>query len=158
MDGFDTKNVLHGNVVSKIEDADVVISYVHTVFNGNQPSGINRLTDNFLSSIFPNQDLNFSSEILNRLSSFASKKPLIVVLDLNRPAILEKINELSSGLLATFGVHEEVVFETLFGDSAPTGKLPFEIPSSMKTVNEQLEDVPDDTRNPTFNHGFGLTY
>ena len=158
LDGFDTKNVLHGNVVSKIEDADVVISYVHTVFNGNQPSGINRLTDNFLSSIFPNQDLNFSSEILNRLSSFASKKPLIVVVDLNRPAILEKINELSSGLLATFGVHEEVVFETLFGDSAPTGKLPFEIPSSMKAVNEQLEDVPDDTRDPTFNHGFGLTY
>ena len=158
LDGFDAENVFYGNVVSNIEDADVIVSYVHTVFNGNQPSGINRLTDNVLSSIFPNQDLNFSNEILDRLSLFASKKPLVVVVDLNRPAILEKINELSSGLLATFGVHEEVIFGTLFGDSSPTGKLPFEIPSSMKAVEEQLEDIPDDTKNPTFNHGFGLTY
>jgi hypothetical protein len=28
----------------------------------------------------------------------------------------------------------------------------------MKEVNEQLEDVPDDTMNPTFKFGFGLTY
>ena len=158
VDGFNTKSIVHGNVVSDIKDADVIVSYVHTVFNGNQPSGIDRLVDNVLSSIFPNQDLNFSPEILEKLDEFSSIKPLIVIVDLNRPAILDSINQMSSALVGTFGVDESVIFETLFGESKPTGKLPFEIPSSMKEVNEQLEDVPDDTMNPTFKFGFGLTY
>ena len=158
VDGFNAKSIVHGNVVSDIKDADVIVSYVHTVFNGNQPSGIDRLVDNVLSSIFPNQDLNFSPEILEKLEEFSSIKPLIVIVDLNRPAILDSINQMSSALVGTFGVDESVIFETLFGESKPTGKLPFEIPSSMKEVNEQLEDVPDDTMNPTFKFGFGLTY
>ena len=158
VDGFNDKSIVHGNVVNDIKDADVVVSYVHTVFNGNQPSGIDRLVDNVLSSIFPNQDLNFSPEILEKLEEFSSIKPLIVIVDLNRPAILDSINQMSSALVGTFGVDESVIFETLFGESKPTGKLPFEIPSSMKEVNEQLEDVPDDTMNPTFKFGFGLTY
>ena len=158
VDGFNAKSIVHGNVVSDIKDADVIVSYVHTVFNGNQPSGIDRLVDNVLSSIFPNQDLNFSPEILEKLEEFSSIKPLIDIVDLNRPAILDSINQMSSALVGTFGVDESVIFETLFGESKPTGKLPFEIPSSMKEVNEQLEDVPDDTMNPTFKFGFGLTY
>ncbi len=158
VDGFNAKSIVHGNVVSDIKDADVIVSYVHTVFNGNQPSGIDRLVDNVLSSIFPNQDLNFSPEILEKLEEFSSIKPLIVIVDLNRPAILDSINQMSSALVGTFGVDESVIFETLFGESKPSGKLPFEIPSSMKEVNEQLEDVPDDTMNPTFKFGFGLTY
>ena len=158
VDGFNAKSIVHGNVVSDIKDADVIVSYMHTVFNGNQPSGIDRLVDNVLSSIFPNQDLNFSPEILEKLEEFSSIKPLIVIVDLNRPAILDSINQMSSALVGTFGVDESVIFETLFGESKPTGKLPFEIPSSMKEVNEQLEDVPDDTMNPTFKFGFGLTY
>ena len=158
VDGFNAKSIVHGNVVSDIKDADVIVSYVHTVFNGNQPSGIDRLVDNILSSIFPNQDLNFSPEILAKLEEFSSIKPLIVIVDLNRPAILDSINQMSSALVGTFGVDESVIFETLFGESKPTGKLPFEIPSSMKEVKKQLEDVPDDTMNPTFKFGFGLTY
>ena len=158
VDGFNAKSIVHGNVVSDVKDADVIVSYVHTVFNGNQPSGIDRLVDNVLSSIFPNQDLNFSPEILEKLEEFSSIKPLIVIVDLNRPAILDSINQMSSALVGTFGVDESVIFETLFGESKPSGKLPFEIPSSMKEVNKQLEDVPDDTMNPTFKFGFGLTY
>ena len=158
VDGFNAKSIVHGNVVSDVKDADVIVSYVHTVFNGNQPSGIDRLADNVLSSIFPNQDLNFSPEILEKLEEFSSIKPLIVIVDLNRPAILDSINQMSSALVGTFGVDESVIFETLFGESKPSGKLPFEIPSSMKEVNKQLEDVPDDTMNPTFKFGFGLTY
>ena len=71
---------------------------------------------------------------------------------------METINRISHGLLGTFGVDDEVIFGILFGDSVPTGKLPFEIPSSMSEVMDQLEDVPDDTKDPTFEIGFGLTY
>jgi beta-glucosidase len=158
VDGLNTKGIDHINVANKLEEADVVVVYLHTVFNGNQPSGIDRLVDNVLSSIFPNQDLNYSEEILQKLNFYASHKPLIVVADLNRPAVLETINRISHGLLGTFGVDDEVIFGILFGDSVPTGKLPFEIPSSMSEVMDQLEDVPDDTKDPTFEIGFGLTY
>ena len=158
IDGLNAKGIDHINVANKLEEADVVVVYLHTVFNGNQPSGIDRLADNVISSIFPNQDLDYSEEILQKLNFYASQKPLIVVTDLNRPAVLETINRISHGLLGTFGVDDEVIFGILFGDSVPTGKLPFEIPSSMSEVMDQLEDVPDDTKDPTFEIGFGLTY
>ena len=40
---------------------------MRTVFNGNQPSGIDRPIDNFLSTIFPNNDLNYDEKILSKL-------------------------------------------------------------------------------------------
>ena len=87
IDGLNSKGIDHINVANKLEEADVVVVYLHTVFNGNQPSGIDRLVDNVLSSIFPNQDLDYSEEILQKLNFYASHKPLIVVADLNRPAV-----------------------------------------------------------------------
>jgi beta-glucosidase len=46
----------------------------------------------------------------------------------------------------------------LTGKFAPTGKLPFEIPSSMDAVRAQLEDLPHDSKSPLFPFGHGLTY
>ena len=43
-------------------------------------------------------------------------------------------------------------------DFNPNGKLPFEIPSSMEEVINQKEDLPDDTENPTYVFGYGLSY
>ena len=83
---------------------------------------------------------------------------LIIVVDLNRPAILTEIEKLSHGLIGVFGVFDKIVAEVIFGEFNPTGKLPFDIPSSMKEVNEQFSDVPDDTRNPIFRYGHGLGY
>ena len=61
-------------------------------------------------------------------------------------------------MLATFGVTDEALFDVLTGAFAPTGKLPFEMPSSMEAVRTQLEDMPHDSRNPLFPIGFGLAY
>ena len=113
---------------------------------------------NFLSTIFPNNDLNYDEKILSKLKKYSSLSKLIIVVDLNRPAILTEIEKLSHGLIGVFGVFDEVVLEVIFGNFNPTGKLPFDIPSSMKEVNDQLSDVPDDTRNPIFRYGHGLSY
>ena len=40
----------------------------------------------------------------------------------------------------------------------PSGRLPFEIPSSMESVLNQKEDMPDDTSNPTYEYGYGASY
>jgi beta-glucosidase len=55
-------------------------------------------------------------------------------------------------------VSDEALFDVLTGKFAPTGKLPFEMPSSMEAVLGQLEDVPHDSKAPLFEFGAGLTY
>ena len=148
----------YGNLVSNYKEADVVIMYIHTVFNGNQESGLNRVFDNFLSTLFPDGNLNFSDEILNKAQMYSKEKNLVIVVDLNRPAILSSIKKHSSGLVGTFGVEDKIIFEALFGEFNPSGKLPFEIPSSMDSVLNQKEDLPDDSLNPTYEYGYGISY
>ena len=159
VDGLD-KNIAteFGKLVGNIEDADIVIMYIHTVFNGNQESGLNRAFDNFLSTLFPNGDLNFNDEILTKVRNYSAEKDLIVVVDLNRPAILASIKDNVSGLIGTFGVEDRVIFEGLYGEFNPSGKLPFDIPSSMESVLNQKEDLPDDALNPTYRYGYGSSY
>ena len=158
-DGFD-KSILKNycEIIDNPKDSDFILLQLRTVFNGNQPSGIDRPIDNFLSKMFPNNDLNYDDEILSKVKKYSSTNKLITVVDLNRPAILTEIEKLSHGLIAVFGVFDEVVLEIIFGDFNPIGKLPFDIPLSMKEVNKQLSDVPDDTRNPIFKYGHGLSY
>ena len=159
IDGLDIKiGSKFGNVTKSHKDADVVIMYVHTVFNGNQESGINRLFDNFLSTLFPNGNLNFNDEIKNKIKKYSENKKLILVVDLNRPAILSEIKSNASALIGTFGVLDQVIYEAIYGNFNPNGKLPFEIPSSMEEVISQKEDLPDDTENPTYVFGYGLSY
>ena len=147
-----------GNVVESPENADYVLLFLNTVFNGNQPSGIDRVLDNMLSTMFPNMDLNYSDEINEKIERYSRVSKLIIISDLNRPAILTTAYEKSFGLVGTFGVQDLVILETIFGDNNPTGKLPFEIPSSMEAVENQNSDVADDTENPLFVYGYGLSY
>ena len=147
-----------GNVVDSHENADYVLLFLNTVFNGNQPSGIDRVLDNMLSTMFPNMDLNYDEEINAKIEKYSQESKLIIISDLNRPAILTTAEEKSLGLIGTFGVQDKVILETIFGDNNPSGKLPFEIPSSMEEVESQNPDVADDTNNPIFEYGHGLSY
>ena len=159
VDGLDKRIASSfGKVVNDPEKADIIIMYIHTVFNGNQESGLNRLFDNFLSILFPNGDLNFDDEITSKIKKYSKNNNLIVVVDLNRPAILQEIKSLTAGLIGTFGVLDEVIFEAIYGNFNPSGKLPFEIPSSMEEVKKQKEDLPDDTDNPSYEYGYGISY
>ncbi|GAA1724728.1 glycoside hydrolase family 3 N-terminal domain-containing protein [Isoptericola hypogeus] len=77
---------------------------------------------------------------------------------LSRPLILGNVLENADAVLANYGVSDDVLLRTVLGKAAPGGELPFELPSSMAEVEAQLEDVPDDTANPLFEAGFGLSY
>ena len=111
-----------------------------------------------LSTMFPNMDLNYDEEINAKIEKYSQESKLIIISDLNRPAILTTAEEKSLGLIGTFGVQDKVILETIFGDNNPSGKLPFEIPSSMEEVESQNPDVADDTNNPIFKYGHGLSY
>ena len=77
---------------------------------------------------------------------------------MDRPAVIPEIAENASSVLAAFGASDAAILDIIFGKFNPTGKLPFDLPSSMEAVYNQKEDVPFDTENPLFKFGFGLSY
>lgn len=159
VDGLDSEQAKYfGTVVSTPEEADIIILYLPTIFNGNQAPGSDELIDKFLSSILPDGNLAFDPSILQKAANYGEITDLITVVDLNRPAILKELDQISDGLIGTFGVYDSVLFEMIFGQFSPQGQLPFEIPSSMDSVRAQKEDLPDDSEAPTFGYGHGLTY
>jgi beta-glucosidase len=128
------------------------------VFNGNQPAGTDSTFDQMMATQFPDTDLSFDETILTRAKAYGETSRLITLVDLNRPAVLSELNSVSDAMLGTFGISDQAMLDVVFGRHTPTGKLPFELPSSMAEVEQQLEDVPDDTANPLFPFGWGLSY
>ena len=159
VDGLDADQAKrYGTLVNSADQADVVVLYLPTIFNGNQAPGSDELMDQFLSTILPDDNLAFSAAVLDKAKVYSENARLITVVDLNRPAILTELNQLSDGLIGTFGVYDSLLFDVIFGQFSPQGKLPFEIPSSMDAVMAQKEDLPDDSLAPTFIFGHGLSY
>lgn len=93
-------------------------------------------------------------ETLNLLGN----KPSIVAIQLERPALFTEINNSADAVLADFGTNDEILVEALFGKFSPSGKLPFELPSSQEAVEKQLTDVPYDSENTLYPFGHGLSY
>lgn len=77
---------------------------------------------------------------------------------MNRPAVFPEINAASKALIVDFACQDEILVELIFGKFKPTGKLPIEMPSSVKAVEEQLEDVPHDSKNPLYQFGVVFNY
>jgi len=145
-------------IVDDPDKANVIILFLNTVFNGNQPPGTERILDSMVATLIPDEDLAFNADIVDKAKGYAGEARLITVVDLNRPAILTELVSVSDALVGTFGVSDEAILDVVFGRHSPNGKLPFELPSSMSEVREQLEDIPDDTANPLFPYGWGLSF
>ena len=111
-----------------------------------------------VATLIPDEDLAFNADIIDKAEGYAGEARLITVVDLNRPAILTELVSVSDALVGTFGVSDEAILDVVFGRHSPNGKLPFELPSSMSEVRTQLEDIPDDTANPLFPYGWGLSF
>jgi beta-glucosidase len=93
-----------------------------------------------------------------RISDVASKVPTIVVVRLDRPAILTDLRGKVRALIVEFGASDRAVLDVLTGKAAPHGKLPFELPSSMAAVEAQLPDTPHDSRAPLYPIHFGRSF
>ena len=115
-------------------------------------------SDYFLEGFFHQGRLYYNDEEKREILSLISKKPTLVVVYLERPAILTEINEKCGALIADFGTSDEVLVDIIFGEVNPSGKLPFELPSSWEAVKKQFEDVPYDSENPLYKFGYGLSY
>lgn len=140
----------YGQVVAAVEDADVAILRLQAPY---QPRN-----GNFLERLFHAGDLDFKEPEKSRILGILARLPTIVDIYLDRPAVIPEIAAGSSALLANFGASAGAVLDVIFGRFSPSGKLPFELPSSMEAVRNQKSDLPHDSEHPLFPFGHGLTY
>lgn len=145
------KLVLYGTIVNNPDRADVAILRVKAPGEALKGTGL-------LGRLFSMGDLEFKGKENREIIKIVSKVPTIIDIYLDRPAVIPLIAAGTKGLLVNFGASDESLLDIIFGESAPSGKLPFEMPSSMNAVRSQKEDVPFDSQNPLYKFGFGLTY
>ena len=97
-------------------------------------------------------------ELINALDKAGANVVAVVVM--NRAYVLTPIAEAADTVLLVYRpgvtVGAEAVADCLFGETAVTGRLPFQIPASMDQVLAQREDMPKDIENPLYEYGFGI--
>jgi beta-glucosidase len=141
----------YGTVVATPDEADLAILRLETPWYPID-------TANTFAQRFHHGDLDFKGEAKAEVLAILRAVPTIVVIYLDRPAVIPGISHEAQALLADFGASDSAVLDVIFGRAKPEGKLPFELPSSMEAVRKQREDVPYDSEDPLYAFGFGLTY
>lgn len=114
--------------------------------------------EGLLEQAFHGGTLEFPEAEIVRLQQLCAMVPTVVDVFLERPVALPEIADAAHALLGTFGVDDEVLLDAVFGRSAVTGRLPFDLPRSTDAVARSREDVPFDTEDPVFRFGDGRTW
>lgn len=140
----------YGTVVETPQEADLAILRLNSPFEPSEERGF--------ESFFHHGDLDFKDPEKSRILGILKTVPTIVDIYMDRPAVVPEISAKSKALLANFGANDGALLDIVFGRVHPTGKLPFELPSSMDAVEAQLEDVPYDSEDPLYPFGHGLSY
>ena len=141
----------YAEIVNSPEEADFAILRLDTPW-------IPVETKNPFAQGFHHGDLDFKEPLKSEILELLQTVPTIVVLYLDRPAVVPEINHSAKAMLAEYGASDTAVLNIIFGKANPEGKLPFELPSSMDAVQNQKADVPYDSENPLYSFGFGLSY
>lgn len=106
-------------------------------------------------------NLEFPEEqqaLLNALDAAGAN--VISVVLMNRAYVMTPVVEKSDSVLLAYRpgltCGADAVVEALCGETAITGKLPFQIPATMEQVLAQREDLPKDIVDPLFEYGYGI--
>ncbi len=92
------------------------------------------------------------------------QKPVVVIIETGRPIVLAEIEPQADVILISFNVQHQALLDIISGKSEPSALLPMQMPADMKTVEEQLEDVPRDMRcyrdadGNVYDFAFGLNW
>lgn len=138
----------YGDVVTTPAEADLAVLRLRTPHE-ERP--------NRFEAFFHSGSLAFEEPELTRILALLATVPTVVCVNLERPAVLPEIAEHAAALIADYGASDEALLDVAFGRARAEGKLPFELPRSMAAVAAARPDVPNDTENPVFPHGHGLS-
>jgi beta-glucosidase len=83
-------------------------------------------------------------ELVRNTRKAMGGKPVITVINISKPMVMSEIEGYTDAILLSFGVQNQAILDVISGAVEPSGLLPMQMPSSMKTVEEQFEDVPRD--------------
>ncbi len=103
-------------------------------------------------------------ELVHNTRKAMQGKPVIVVLKMANPTVVEEFESEVQALLINFNVQDQAVLDILSGQVEPSGLLPLQMPAGMATVETQQEDVPFDmqahvdTEGNAYDFGFGLNW
>jgi len=153
--GIDSATAAHSGltVTRDLSHADIAIVRTYAHFQTPHPNYVFGAMQNEGDLSFRNGDPEF--EEIKRITAAV---PTIVTVYLDRPAILTELKGRARALVANFGVSDSALLDVLTGVARPEGRLPFELPSSMKEVEAQRSDLPHDTAHPLYQIGYGLRY
>lgn len=144
----------HGYVVvERAEDADVSIVRVSAPYENTHPG-------NFFISGRHEGRLSYrdGDKEYEAIKAASKAGPTIIVMLLDRPAVLANVQDKATAIIGNFGITDGPLLDVVSGRNRPTGKLPFELPSSDKAVERQRSDLPHDSVSPLYPYGFGLSY
>lgn len=144
-------NVTH---ITSAEEVPADLSGVTAVVVVGEKSGTHDPAWGAATLEFPEEQ----TALINALDKAGANVVAVVVM--NRAYVLTPIVDAADSVLVVYrpGVTcgAEAVADCLFGETAITGRLPFQIPESMEQVLSQREDMPKDIENPLYEYGFGI--
>jgi beta-glucosidase-like glycosyl hydrolase len=112
--------------------------------------------DLFLEAWFHQGSLEFAPETVARIAALSERLPVVIVVTLDRPAILTPLAATAAAMVGVYGASDRAVLDALTGRIAARGRLPFELPRSMPEVEASFPDVAGGTANPLFRFGHGI--
>ena len=136
-----------GRVIDDPADADLAVLRLNAPYEP-RPGGF--------ESFFHAGSLEFPAAERDRILRICEEVPTIIVLFLDRPAVVPEIASAAAAFLVEFGARDEAVVDVLLGEAQARGRLPFDLPSSTKAVTESRSDVPYDTADALFRFGDGI--
>jgi len=140
----------HGVPVPDPAEADVAILRLRAPHEARN--------DYFLEARFHAGRLDFDAGTLARVAELSRITPVVLDVYLDRPAILGTLADDAAAIIVNYGCGADCLLDVLFGAASPQGRLPFELPRSMAAVEASRPDLPGDTADPVYPHGFGLGY
>ena len=103
-------------------------------------------------------------QLVIRTREIMGDRPVIVGLSCTRPVVVAEFEPYADAILITFGVQNKVYMDIISGAFEPSGLLPMQFPSGMRTVEEQYEDTPHDmechcdTDGNVYDFAFGMNW
>lgn len=149
VEGLDPAAVPDGvAVVATPAEADVAVLRREAPFDPRD--------DYFLEAAFHAGTLEFSPDQVERVATVAREVPVVLVVTLDRPAVLTPLLPHCTALLGAFGVSDEALVDVLTGTLTARGRLPFDLPRSEAAVRAARPDVAGDTPDALFRAGDGF--
>ena len=107
---------------------------------------------------------SYDLQMVNVTKAKMGTKPVIAIIDVSNPMVMSEFEKNTDAILVHFGVSDQAVLDIVTGEFEPSALLPFQMPASMRTVDEQFEDTPrdmepyTDSDGNTWDFSFGLNW